>query len=897
MATIVTRAGKGSPLTNNEVDANFNNLNTAVTSRTINKAGASGTTSTYAVARNPLTAGGQERIIAGRDFGLALDGSTDDAPALNDIIQKVGARGGGVIDIAADLTPGGSAYMKTLSTINNNVTGVTVRGTNFPYSSEFLDDPLAAPSGVLIVPGFNGIACYHFTPFSSTAPQVVGGGFEYLSVIGGKSGSGSSQELLRVDGVGRGSYIMNLLTPAGPTCARFIARDPAYISSISNTSIQYAHVDLFCKAYPAFAQHPNANPSAHGVIMQTSETFADASAGRSGNVSLNRDWRIVFQGINGKALWNRSGDANVGFSLIGYQAGQPGVNELIWGSTGSGGTSGTYTMSFSGGTAISGYSIVAPTGTFTVAGGKITSYTFTTTGSGYEKTAAPPTVSFAACPGLSGASATCVIGVILYHADAAAKSKASYLGGQSQGFAFLSGQSLPIILEGTNAPSAGALYSIGNGSASSIAEGFIDSGNGTPQPTVGTQAFAKTRDMVYTIDYGLRATGPVFGTDQLSTFYAKSARSATAPFTSTSYNSGIGAEFLMGSNTLDLRLEDDATGVVRWRDPLGVLTKTSFWSSLQALGGLEIQPTIGATWDPTANGRMTFEATSNTQAYIKVQGSDGVIRKAGLPLSVSGASGSGTVTSVAALTLGTSGTDLSSSVATSTTTPVITLNVPTASASARGVLSAADWSTFNSKQATLSAASASVSGYLTNTDWSTFNGKQSSGAAASFTSLAYSTTLTGGTGVINIGSGQIYKDASGNLGIGTVSPGEKLSIAGVANVFMSLLSTGVIKTQFYAADATGTGGIGTVTNHAFTINANNAEKMRVEANGNVGIGVTPNTSALLDVQSTTKGVRFPNMTTTEKNAITSPALGLVVFDTTLAKLCVYTGAWQTITSV
>jgi uncharacterized protein (DUF1786 family) len=29
MATIVTRAGKGSPLTHNEVDANFTNLNTA----------------------------------------------------------------------------------------------------------------------------------------------------------------------------------------------------------------------------------------------------------------------------------------------------------------------------------------------------------------------------------------------------------------------------------------------------------------------------------------------------------------------------------------------------------------------------------------------------------------------------------------------------------------------------------------------------------------------------------------------------------------------------------------------------------------------------------------------------------------------------------------------------
>jgi hypothetical protein len=46
----------------------------------------------------------------------------------------------------------------------------------------------------------------------------------------------------------------------------------------------------------------------------------------------------------------------------------------------------------------------------------------------------------------------------------------------------------------------------------------------------------------------------------------------------------------------------------------------------------------------------------------------------------------GTVTSVAALTLGTSGTDLSSTVANGTTTPVITLNVPDASATARGVI-------------------------------------------------------------------------------------------------------------------------------------------------------------------------------------------------------------------
>ena len=57
----------------------------------------------------------------------------------------------------------------------------------------------------------------------------------------------------------------------------------------------------------------------------------------------------------------------------------------------------------------------------------------------------------------------------------------------------------------------------------------------------------------------------------------------------------------------------------------------------------------------------------------------------------------GTVTSVAAITLGTTGTDLSSTVANGTTTPVITLQVPTASATNRGALSSTDWSTFNGK--------------------------------------------------------------------------------------------------------------------------------------------------------------------------------------------------------
>jgi hypothetical protein len=77
-----------------------------------------------------------------------------------------------------------------------------------------------------------------------------------------------------------------------------------------------------------------------------------------------------------------------------------------------------------------------------------------------------------------------------------------------------------------------------------------------------------------------------------------------------------------------------------------------------------------------------------------------------------------------------------------------------------------------------------------------------------------------------------------------------------------------------------------------------SERMRITSAGLMGIGTgTPASSAIVDVTSTTLGFKFPVMTTTQKNAIVSPVAGLVVFDSTLAKLCVYSGsAWQTITS-
>ena len=60
---------------------------------------------------------------------------------------------------------------------------------------------------------------------------------------------------------------------------------------------------------------------------------------------------------------------------------------------------------------------------------------------------------------------------------------------------------------------------------------------------------------------------------------------------------------------------------------------------------------------------------------------------------------------------------------------------------------------------------------------------------------------------------------------------------------------------------------------------------------------TPNNAQKYTADTFNGILAAKNVTTTEKNALT-PAAGWVVFDTTLSKLCVYSGtAWETVTSV
>ena len=178
----------------------------------------------------------------------------------------------------------------------------------------------------------------------------------------------------------------------------------------------------------------------------------------------------------------------------------------------------------------------------------------------------------------------------------------------------------------------------------------------------------------------------------------------------------------------------------------------------------------------------------------------------------------------------------------------------------------------------------------------------------------------GGTGATNLTSGYLLKgngasavtssvvyDTGTNVGIGITNPQQLLAVgtsldqigAGVSGAVSTVyfgspsdIPAGGVKRLAYDR------GIGSLNFIGGSV-ASPSTQMTLDSDGNLGIGISvPSGTAILELQSTTRGFRLPTMTTTQKNAIPGPGAGLMVFDTTLAKACVFSGtAWETITSV
>lgn len=121
--------------------------------------------------------------------------------------------------------------------------------------------------------------------------------------------------------------------------------------------------------------------------------------------------------------------------------------------------------------------------------------------------------------------------------------------------------------------------------------------------------------------------------------------------------------------------------------------------------------------------------------------------------------------------------------------------------------------------------------------------------------------LDGPGGLLKFGTSATERmriDSSGNVGIGTSSPGVKLDVlhaSGTGAVRSTTTATtasdsaqfrcvnGTVTSQFYAYSSSSVGAVGTNSNHAFIFTTNDAERARITAGGEVYIAGTTDRGA------------------------------------------------------
>lgn len=141
---------------------------------------------------------------------------------------------------------------------------------------------------------------------------------------------------------------------------------------------------------------------------------------------------------------------------------------------------------------------------------------------------------------------------------------------------------------------------------------------------------------------------------------------------------------------------------------------------------------------------------------------------------------------------------------------------------------------------------------------------------------------------------------SGNVGIGTTSPSTKLQVNGdIASVMTGPAgNTGMYKfgdgSTFILGATTSP-----FTSGFISFELGYSEKMRITSNGNVGIGTSsPEACALLHVDTREKGFLPPRMDTSQRDNISSPVEGLIIWNYDTRTIEVYDGSnWQRVAYV
>jgi hypothetical protein len=120
----------------------------------------------------------------------------------------------------------------------------------------------------------------------------------------------------------------------------------------------------------------------------------------------------------------------------------------------------------------------------------------------------------------------------------------------------------------------------------------------------------------------------------------------------------------------------------------------------------------------------------------------------------------------------------------------------------------------------------------------------------------------------------MYSAVPGSVGVGTSDPQDKLHVAG------DLRIDGKVRTNYITSQS------------PLRLQTSGNTQVFIDGTtGNVGVGTeSPEASAALDVESSTTGFLPPRMTSTQRDAISSPAIGLVIYNTSTSCLNIYVGS-------